>query len=291
MLEAGDIDPAYPAMLYLCERFEFNIEQRYWLAWLYASCYHVPTAYYIYNEFPDFENVDIGRLERWWSTNRKKVVFQTDRRWIRSRNQFCESFVSYRDFIGDNAQEERFYKLRGDDEYQSYDNCYQAAISNIKYFGRYTLFLYLESVAALTGLLIEPTGLDLKNAQSSRNGLCYVYGYDQLLCGHDYGKENLAQNELDFLDDLFIDLMKAASRSDNGFTSGVWNLETSLCAYKKYHRGKRYVGYYIDRQYDEIKKSESLITEGVDWQPLWDFRARHFRVEWLKEYRKWAISE
>jgi hypothetical protein len=281
-MNAGDIDPAYPALLYLSSRFELNFEQRLWLAWLYASCYHVPTAYYIYNEFPDFENVDETRLGRWWQNHKHQVVFQTDRLWIKSRNQFCDSFRSYRAIIGNQTQEQYFFDLQDDNPNRFYDNCYDRLL-DIKYFGRYTMFLYLEAVEALTGIGIMPASIDLRNSQSSRNGLCYVFGLDNLLCGHDYGKTTLTKGEFDMLDELFDELMVMVIEQDSIYQSNIWSVETSLCAFKKLLRGKRYIGYYIDRQHKEISQSEGLITEGVDWSVLWDFRQTHFAPEWLIE--------
>ena len=32
------------------------------------------------------------------------------------------------------------------------------------------------------------------------------------------------------------------------------------------------MGYYLDRQAEEIKKVEQDSWEGIDWQPLWDAR-------------------
>jgi hypothetical protein len=69
---AKDIDPSNDCLKYVADRFELNIEQRYWLAFLFATCYSATTVYYIYNEFPDYENVDVGRLQRWWDSNRDK---------------------------------------------------------------------------------------------------------------------------------------------------------------------------------------------------------------------------
>ena len=103
--EIGDIDPSYGMLRYVCDRFELNMEQRYWLAFLYASCYCGATTYWIYNEFPDYENVDIGRVNRWWvAGGRERSLFQTDRRWVRSRNQFAQMVESYRNFASENQQ-------------------------------------------------------------------------------------------------------------------------------------------------------------------------------------------
>lgn len=95
----GDIDPSFPALIYLCDRFELNIEQRYWLALLYSTCYCVPTVYYLYNEFPDYWHADIGRIERFWKANKQHLIFQTDRKWIKNNDQFADVIRSYREMV------------------------------------------------------------------------------------------------------------------------------------------------------------------------------------------------
>ena len=52
-----DCDPALYMLNYFYDRFEFNIEQRLWITWIYGTTYHFPTAYVIWNEFPDMELV------------------------------------------------------------------------------------------------------------------------------------------------------------------------------------------------------------------------------------------
>lgn len=288
MIEVGDMDPAYPALLYLCDRYEFNIEQRYWLAFLYAATYHVPSAFYIYNEFPDAENVDLGRMERWWRANRHRTLFQTDRRWIRSRNQFVPMVASYLALTGLKAggsQEGHFAaNFFNPDPAVAYQRAYDGMMQ-VRHVGRYALFLYLESVAVLTGFPMRPRGLDLRNSQSSRNGICYAIGRDDWLCGHNYGRTTLPDHAYGVLNQaLEMIVAEAHARRPDG-TSDIWSVETSLCAYKKIHRGTRYLGYYIDRQHDEIAAMQAGVPEGVDWQPLWDFRRGHFQPEWLRELR------
>lgn len=258
------------------------MEQRFWLAFLYAATYHAPVSFYIYNEFPDAENVDIGRMQRWWTANRPNIQFQTDRRWIRSRNQFVPMVASYLGIIG-KGQENHFWKYDTGDPVATYNNVYEDML-RVKHFGRFAMFLYLESVAVLTGFPIEPRGMDLKNSLSSRNGLCYAIGRDDLLCGHSYGRSDIAATDYNFLRKELKSIVGELREEDEHCTD-IWSVETSLCAYKKVHRGKRYLGYYIDRQHDEIEFMQQHITNGVDWQPLWDFRRTHFQPEWLRELR------
>lgn len=277
MTDTGDMDPAYPAMLYLADRFELNVEQRFWLAFLYAASYCVPTAWYTFNEFPDYAFVDLGRMERWWAGNRDKLHFQTDRRWTRSRNLFVGQVASYRDVVGA-SQEERFVGFVAGSPQATYERAYDCLIG-VSQFGQFSMFLYLESVHALTGFAMEPPSLSLPEAKSSCNGLCYALGLDDLLRGHDYGQSVLPAAAYPALDDSLREV-QALCGGDS-----LWALETSLCAYKKVHRGTRYLGYYIDRQHDEIAKLEGAVTTGVDWSVLWDFRAGHFQPLWLKERR------
>jgi hypothetical protein len=50
-----------------------------------------------------------------------------------------------------------------------------------------------------------------------------------------------------------------------------------LCAYKKYRHGKRYVGYYIDRQLEEIEKMERNVPTGVAGVHFWEFRQETYK--------------
>jgi hypothetical protein len=51
-------------------------------------------------------------------------------------------------------------------------------------------------------------------------------------------------------------------------------METCLCSFKKIFRKNhgRYLGYYLDRQADEIKKVEEDGWYGIEWEVLWQSR-------------------
>jgi hypothetical protein len=51
-------------------------------------------------------------------------------------------------------------------------------------------------------------------------------------------------------------------------------METCLCSFKKIfreHHG-RYLGYYLDRQAEEIKMAQGDNWFGIDWDVLWQAR-------------------
>jgi hypothetical protein len=283
MTQIGDCDPAYPALEYVANRFELNLEQRYWLAFLYATCYCSPTVYYMYNEFPDYENVDARRLQNWWLKNKHKTIFQTDRLKVKSFDMLLSMFIDYRERIGE-SQQLSFEKRIVDNPIESYNNLYKFA-STFYYMGRFTLFIYLECLKFLTKLPIEINSLELEEAESSRNGLCYAVGRDDLVVR----KNNLKLTKTDytFLQEKLDILVGELKNEYPSANVSYWSVETSLCSYKKMYWRTRYLGYYIDRLMVEILEMQNRVTDGVDWTVMWDFRKEHFPKEWLGEYSGW----
>ena len=289
---ALDIDPQVEAIAYLCGRFELNREQRLWLCFLFSTNYCVATTYFMYNEFPDFATVDEGRLQRWWDANRGKLIFQTDRAWIRSRNQFVDVFRSYREQVkrwsnGSLSQSDALSAAMGGvaDRFLAYDSLRRNFA--IKLFGRFTWFLYSELLANIGGLAIG-VRFDLAEAESSRNGLVFALGAeDRAYTGHS-GKR-LPDNVMEWLNSgLTFIAGQVGQLPIHPRHKTLWSIETTLCAYKKHKlNGKRWVGYYIERMRREIVKLEALTSKeaggGISWRPLWEFRRETYDSKYLKE--------
>ena len=275
---AKDIDPQNDCLQYVANRFELNMEQRYWLAFLFGTCYCAPTVYYIYNEFPDYNTVNIDRLEKWWKANKDRLVFSTDRQRVRSNDQFVQSFISYRQIVGKN-QENHFSAFKKQDPKATYANAFES-MSDVFSFGRFTMFIYLEMVSVLTNCKMIPIDLDLKNAESCRNGLAlaldrkdlFTHVVDKKLTKDDY--QDLNTGLLKIIDEI----EKLTINHKN-----LFSIETTLCAYKKAKLGKRYIGYYIDRNREEIEKMSKNVPQGVDWSVLWEFRKTNYDKKYLKE--------
>jgi hypothetical protein len=125
-----------------------------------------------------------------------------------------------------------------------------------------------------------PIDLDLKNAESCRNGLAlaldrkdlFTHVVDKKLTKDDY--QDLNTGLLKIIDEI----EKLTINHKNLFA-----IETTLCAYKKAKLGKRYIGYYIDENREEIEKMSKNVPQGVDWSVLWDFRKANYDKKYLKE--------
>lgn len=271
----GDIDPSQAMLRYIANRYEINDEQRYWLAFLYSLTYNGASAFYLYHEWPDFENVDIGRMNRWWvARGRQETACQTDRRWVRSANMFVPAVESYQQWLGGKTQAEHFAALAYEQTPEArYNRVYRSATA-LHSYGQFALFLYLEALDTVTPLNLVPTDLDLSKAWSCRNGLVYAYGLDH----------HLTERELPTPESAKADVATAWADVRHRISgSNVWNLETTLCAFRKFKDGKRYIGSYLDRQATEIQKMEQHVQVGVDWHVLWQYRAETYERTQLRE--------
>lgn len=275
---ANDIDPQNDCLSYIAQRYELNTEQRYWLAFLFGTCYCAPTVFYIYNEFPDYENVDVDRLQRWWNANRQRLLFQTDRARVRSNNEFVNCFKSYRSIVGRN-QQAYFNNLTSINPAATYVKAYEK-LSHIHYFGRFTMFIYLELVSVLTDISMIPDSLNWKEAESCRNGLALAIGRQDLFTH--FSDKKLTAADYSDLNDGF-QMLNEKIQLLGIKHQNLFNIETTLCAYKKVKLGKRFVGYYIERMRTEIEAMKKNVPVGVDWSVLYDFRKTTYLPKYLKE--------
>jgi len=259
-MAARDVDPAIIGLRYVADRFELNTEQRYWLAFLYGCTYSAVTVFHMYNEFPDPDRVDITRMQRWWDNNREHVIFQTDRARVRSNNQFVDAVISYCNLTRGAAA--RYFNTN--DPAEMYDR-----VTAIHTFGRFTAFNMLDAINTITHQHVMLPYLDMREAVSCRNGVAYAIGREDLVT-----KDKLPASDLRLLHRAMCHLVE----NNKG---NIFNIETTLCAYNKYRKGQRFVGYYIDRHKKELLKYERAVPEGVCWDVLWHFRAETFDQQYL----------
>ena len=282
-LKFNDCDPAVWCTNYLNKRYLHNNEQRLWLCWLYGNTYYLPTAWILMNEFPDFELATVDRMEQWNTANYKRLRYQTVTKW--NKGHLPSMFASYQKFIGNKTQREVLESYYGDTEEQSFDNLWASIKTGLHKFGRYSTWFYLQHLKHTAGIRINPTSLmlnDFDGSRSHRNGLLLAIGqddnYDVKLTAGDYDRlEQEAKSILEETRNRFPHLNSVVD---------FFTMETCLCSYKKIfrqHHG-RYLGYYLDRQAEEIMQCESDGWYGIDWDVLWqsreetiDFRLDHKR--------------
>ena len=275
-LRTFDCDPAIVAMKYIINRMELNTEQRYWFCFLYANTYHLPTAWVLFNEFPDYENVPLGRIERFSREHAARLPYQKDQKWLRAR--LGDTFKSYRANLKTLTQDHYFktFSEAIPDSQDRFTVLWEHILKDFYLFGRYTAWFYLQSLKEVCGLPIQPTSLmlDFDASKTHRAGLCYAQGNPGTAeKGHKFDKldfismDTWAENVLRYVSSV-EELQLLPVKPD------YFSMETALCSFKKLHRRKqgRYLGYYHDRFALDIERADAAGWPGINWQLFWDFR-------------------
>lgn len=284
-LKYEDCDPAVWATNYLNKRYEHNDEQKLWFCWLYGNTYNLPTAWVLMNEFPDFELATVDRITKWNTENYTKLRYQTDTKW--NKGHLPVMFESYKKFIGDKTQREVVSSYYGNTREESFNSLWDNVKTDLHKFGRYSTWFYLQHLKHTADVLIEPTSLmldDYNGSLSHRNGLLLALGeddkYDAKLATSDYIR---LQRESDsILSELRHEFPELKDKLD------YFTMETALCSFKKIFRKSngRYLGYYLDRQSEEILKASSDGWYGIDWDVMWQARAETLNRDLITPNKK-----
>ena len=296
--EVGDIDPGIWMSNYIVDRMELNDEQILWFCFLFSITYQLPTAYVIINEFPDLENLGIERLNDWWDENQAKMPFQTDK--LKQRKFLPQTVQSYKELIEEFGSQKNFFdKLFSDDPHSNFDILWDSTYKSIVQFGRFSVWNWAQSLKQIAGYKISPSTLFLgeSNAKSHTHGLCLAYGKDNWAVKEKVdGKSKyykFSDEDKSFLNNETSELKKLINEN----IVDDFMIETVACAFKKLFRDRdsRYIGYYLDRQSEDITKT-SEHWKGVDWKVLWDARKELLQKEYLnlkvnKSKFKQSLSE
>jgi hypothetical protein len=270
-LTYGDCDPAIWMGNYINKRYEHNDEQRLWFAWLYGNTYYLPTSWILMNEYPDFELATVDRMTAWNTENYKRLRYQTDTKW--NKGHLPDMYASYEKFIGDRTQREVIESYYGDNEKENFNNLWEVLKKELHKFGRYSTWFYMQQLKHTADVKIEPTSLmlnDYSGSRSHRNGFLYAIGeedkVDSKLTSAEY--DRLESIGTGILNEMRVDYPHIKKDLD------YFAMETALCSFKKLFRTSRgrYLGYYLDRQAEEIMKVEKDGWHGIEWNVLWEAR-------------------
>lgn len=288
-IQNEDCDPSLFLTNYLFDRYEHNIEQKLWICWLYGTTYYLPTAWVVFNEFPDFELVDQTRLEQWNAKNYLRLRYQTDTKY--NKGHLPSQFASYRDWVHSSALNQRT-KLREfvketSSPTENFDRLYAEVVNNLHKFGRYTAWFYLQTLKHCAGVNIDAPDLKLRDSgsRSHRNGLLFAVGWDDRV---DQPLTEVQYQELDKLAATMLFHVKELLPIHLQFKADFFAMETCLCSFRKIFRNKhtRWLGYYLARQAHEIEVVEKDGWDGIFWKPFWDGRKEILNDLAIESHRK-----
>lgn len=247
-------------------------QERYELAYFFAITYCVGSAIYIF-----LNKKDVGKAPRAWAEqNKDKIIFQSDRKYIRMKDSFARCLLAFADYCD---VDDFLKKVKTGDKLD-----FAKAIPYVSswvLFGRFSAFLFLEMFIYLYPMEFTEVSIEWKKGNTATSGLLNVFGLDKEADMFDKtGKLWRDTNQLDFM----LSALKIQIAAEHGNTN-VTTIETSLCAYRKFFKQSRYNGFYLDRMLEEIHAMEK--DHAQICAELCQIRARCFQPKYLGELGGW----
>lgn len=269
-----DIDPAYPMLNYIFKEWNLSIEDRYWLCWLYGVTYAEATPLFIFLNFPNMPSTE--SLNAWHKNNWKNLLYGTDYRY--KKGHLVSMYEDYLKLLNGLTQEEFFSKLCLGTPEQNFENIWKS-FGSLPRWGRYSLFLYTETLKRCMNLPIKCNNMFYKEAWSPFKGMCHALKREDLI-----GK-NVPEN-IDFISKETDRLIEQFNKKYPNYNIDYHYWETSLCAYRGMYEKKRYLGYYIDRFQENTLKMEKQTN--TRFEIIWKFREKELLHEFLGEFNRYT---
>lgn len=273
-----EIDTHLDAAIFIANKLGMNLEQRYWFSFINACCETTPTALFV---FKNFQNTpSITEFTDFYKKNKDNLKAQYDVRWI--IYEWPKVFESYKNLILTNKSIDYSIRkaMKGDTEQERFNNFVKKF--HIYKFGTYTFFLYTELLYYLCGVPMS-VNLDFRTNHSVRNGLIYAIGEENKNGLYKKG-EKLDEKYAKYLCFRFLEIKNKIQKLPiKARHKTLWSIETTLCTFNKYNHGKRYLGFYCERQRKEIMFYQEKMNQNEDL--LWEYRKNVFPRQNLNELK------
>ena len=263
------------------EALDLSVPSRISLAFLYSTCYNVPTACFLHKLLGPIKDWERNQLQAYWDEYKQGMIFQTDRKWVKIANQFVDLCMDFKERMHPYSTHLKPYT-------HSFDAMYNA-FSQLKNQGRVATYIFIDGLIAV-GVMepCAPERFDWNNGHTCTEGMLHALGMDEMVEYFDKGKHRLSPKAISHLDYKLLQLM--TELRDEGLPEDyVCDYESNLCAYRKYFKGTMYNGYYIDRQLEELRKLQKHIPSwGNLWEYLFQLRKAVYPSSMLGEVSGWS---
>lgn len=248
-------------------------QDSYELSFWFSVTYCVESAIILFEKQRKDGNLTVLQLREL----KPILLFQSDRKYMRMKDSF-EACVE--DFYKNHGSVRSFLNGICVGKTINLDKAIKK-VSSWVMFGRFSAFLFLETFVELTDYNIINTTIDWKHGDTATSGLLNLFCYDKQADYFDKTGKLL-------VDTAMMDKMlerTLASIAKQGGETNVTQVETSLCAYRKFYKGSRYNGYYLDRMLGEIYEMRELYPDISE--ELVEIRKAKFNHKYLGEVGGW----
>lgn len=273
---------------YLKDKHASDNDKAWWV-FLYSTCYCMGSGMVMMNEL-DYKTITDKDIDDFWKIHKPKLIFQSDRRYIKYMNQFP---IIAKQFIKKCNRKPFDYInqfVDYSDPIKTYNNLYKE-VGTWKYYGRFSIILYIFNLCKVfPDIKVESSSYDWKNGATTTSAIYNARYQDDKANEFDSGKAPaLTRKEIYGMDvtlGIITDALKKYKPDRN------WNIiyvSSDLCSFRKLFKGVRYQGFYVDRQQEEINQLEKSYPEHkYIWDFVWKAREKYIDHKYLGEINGWS---
>lgn len=278
-------DEIGPLMQKYFNKEQFTQDDKVWWILLYSACYCMGSACILQKEL-DFRTVNKQQLDAFWANNKHRLIFQSDRRYIKNMNQFNDIV---KEFIRRSKRRPWQYlsQFIRDSPEATYHTLYKE-VTSWKYYGRFGTILFLYNINKLLGIPMDSDSYDWKNGSTTTSAIFNAFYMDERADSFEK-KAQLCPGNKEFLDSFLQKLVRKLKKT---YPNKIWTIlgvTSDLCSYRKLFKQTRYLGYYVDRQQEELQWLQNHWPEyDLTWERFWKWRKLCLDHTYLGELNGWS---
>lgn len=259
LLSEDYIDGAtdYCMLIPYADKEGLSEDERLWLAYLYGLTYSCTTAIRMFEAIPSAEDINMKVLKGFWRSEKSTLWFNPDKKYIKSNDQVIPAIASIRDLVQGCVYFSNWLSIVSDG-FTDFRGLYRGILREWRFFGPMGAYLFMDALYGLCPrLYVDPDRLDWKGSgKTVVEGMAHMMYLDELIESREFPLDK-------------FDRVVGKLQSHTGKPKVL--IESTLCAFRKYFKGTRYLGYYADRMLEECHFVDSL--KGVRYKPdVWELR-------------------
>lgn len=233
-------------------------DERVWLAYLYGLSYSCTTAIRIFEAFPEVSHIRLKEMHKFWASEKDTLWFNPDKKYIKNNDQVIPAIKSIKSILNEHASLLDWVSSRSE-QGTNFSGLYRGILDNWDFFGPHGAYLFFDALYGLCpDVYVDPEHLDWKHSgKTVVEGMAHMLYQDELIETREFPLEKY---------DHIVDKLQEASNQPKVI------IESTLCAFRKFFKGTRYLGYYADRMLEECHFVSGLNESYVP--DIWEFRRK-----------------
>lgn len=261
-------------------------DDKVWWVFLYSACYCMGTAM-LMSKMLDYNTITERQLEQFWIEHKSKLVFQSDRRYIKNMNNFTEMVKEFLSRTRGNLYG-YISQFITDDPETTYNNLYNEVYS-WKHYRRFGTLLFIFNLCKVfPDIVVDSKVYDWKWGATTTSAIFNARYEDERANLFEDRKSPLSEEDIQMLDNSLQLITLALQKYKPDKNWDIIHVSSDLCSYRKLFKGKRYQGFYVDRQQEEIQVLQYMYPEYQEiWDFVWESRQKYIDPKYLGEVNGW----